>query len=467
MGFGEPIFLFAFLPGLLLVYLLVPPLLRNPLLLAGSLLFYAWGEPVFVLVALASALLDLLIVRAMTSREGPRWRHAWLVLGVVMNLGILAWYKYAGFAYGELRGLAADWWALPDFLAPALPIAVSFIVFEKITYIVDVHRGDAPRAGTRDYLLYVFLFPKLMAGPILQYHDLAPQLRRRDVLRQDLTVGLLRFTIGLAKKVLIADSLAVIVDEAFGRPAGGLESWYAWLALLAFFLQLYFDFSGYSDMAIGLARCFGFRLRENFLRPLIAESPRDFWQRWHISLTRFIRDYLYAALRGRRRGPLRTLVNLWICFLATGLWHGASWNFILWGACHGLYLTLDRIGGGTLLRRLPRALRIAITFLLVMLSLVLFRTPTLDGAGAYYATLLGLGEGRIDYLLLPRDGLAALAAGMAIVFLPAIPAVDRFCRGWRFELARGPLLAAALVLLALAVGRATTVAFHPFLYFRF
>lgn len=467
MGFSEPVFLFAFLPAMLLAYLVVPPALRNALLLAGSLLFYAWGEPVFVLVALGSALLDLLVVRIMLARPGERWRHAWLLVGVALNLGLLVWYKYAGFLYGELRGATVGWLALPDLLAPALPIAVSFIVFEKITYVVDVYRGDGPPARPRDYLLYVFLFPKLMAGPILQYHDLAPQMGRRALRQQDLAVGLLRFSVGLAKKLLIADSIAVIADDVFARGAGELESWYAWLGLLAFAMQLYFDFSGYSDMAIGLARCFGFRLRENFRRPYLAESVRAFWQRWHISLMLFIRDYLYRALRSERRGPLRTYAILWICFLATGLWHGANWTFIVWGALHGLLLTLERLGGGRLLKRLPRALRILVTFLLVMLTLAIFRATDLSHAGTYLGALFGLGSGEIEFLVLPRDGLFALAAALAIVFLPGFPAVDRLASRLCLGEARPLALAGGLVLLALAAGKAMSVAFHPFLYFRF
>ena len=466
MGFGEPVFLYGFLPAVLLVYLLTPAAARNLLLLACSLLFYAWGEPVFVLVALASALADLLVVRCMLARPAPGWRHAWVSLGVALNLALLAWYKYAGFLWRQMQGLADGWVALPDFLAPVLPIAVSFIVFEKITYVVDVYRGRTAPARPGNYLLYVFLFPKLLAGPILQYHDLAPQFRRRPLRAEDLGAGLLRFCVGLAKKLLIADSLAVIVDEAFARDPAALEGWYAWLALLCFFVQLYFDFSGYSDMAIGLARCFGFRLRENFRRPYLAESLREFWQRWHISLTRFIRDYLYAALR-HDRAAWRVYVNLWICFLATGLWHGANWTFIVWGACHGAVLTLERLGVERRMRRLPRALRILAVNLLLLLSLSLFRAPDIAAAWDYLHALAGSGGGRIDYLSLPRDSLAALAVGLAIIYLPGLPAVERFCARYPFSRPRAWQYAGALLLLALSVGKATTAAFHPFIYFRF
>ncbi len=467
MGFGEPIFLFAFLPALLLIFLLVPAACRNALLLLASLLFYAWGEPFFVLVALASALFDLLCARLLLARPAASWRRGWLTLGIAVNLGLLCWYKYAGFLYGETRGLLVGWLALPDFLAPALPIAVSFIVFEKITYLVDVARGTTPPARPGQYLLYVFLFPKLLAGPILRYHELAPQLGRRPLLQEDLVVGLQRFAFGLAKKLLVADLLAPLVEDAFGRPAGGLECWYAWLGLLAFTLQIYFDFSGYSDMAIGLARCFGFRLLENFDRPYLALSPRDFWRRWHMSLTRFIRDYLYKPLGGDRRGPARTYLNLWICFLLSGLWHGAAWTFLLWGAWHGLLLTLDRMAPGRLLARQRAALRWAVTLLLVMLGWVLFRAPGLAAAGDYLLALAGVGSGPMEFLVLPRDALAALAAGTVLLLLPAAAPLER----WRRGLLQGPAgaggMALALLLLSLSLGQSLTVSFQPFLYFRF
>lgn len=467
MGFGEPIFLFAFLPCLLLLFVVVPAACRNILLLAASLLFYAWGEPHFVLVALASALFDLLCARMLVARPASAWRGFWLTSGVAANLGLLAWYKYAGFAYATAEGLLADWITLPAFIAPALPIAVSFIVFEKITYLVDVARGVTPPARPGQYLLYVFLFPKLLAGPILQYHELAPQLARRPLLQEDLALGLQRFAFGLAKKLLIADLLAPLVEDAFSRPAGGLECWYAWLGLLAFTLQIYFDFSGYSDMAIGLARCFGFRLLENFDRPYLALSPRDFWRRWHMSLTRFIRDYLYKPLGGDRKGPARTYANLWICFLLSGLWHGAAWTFLLWGAWHGLLLTLDRAAPGRLLARQVAPLRWAVTLLLVMLGWVLFRAPSLPAAGDYLLALVGLGTQPMDFLVLPHDALAALVAGTLLVILPAAAPLARRFRG----LLQGPTgvggMTLALLLLSLSLGQSLTVSFQPFLYFRF
>ena len=470
MVFTAPIFLFGVLPFFLLLYALMPARLANPLTLVFSVLFYAWGEPVFVLFAVGSALLDLVLVRLMAASADTR-RRRWLMgLAVAANLGLLAYFKYAGFAAGVGRSLAVAAFgvSLPPFYDIALPIGVSFIVFEKITYVVDVYRGvGTPARRVRDYLLYVFLFPKLLAGPIVKYHDIAGQLAARPRRLDDWTEGVTRLAIGMAKKVLIADTAAELADAAFA--AGGTPVGFrlAWLGALAFSVQIYFDFSGYSDMAIGLARIMGFRLMENFDRPYLSVGLGEFWRRWHISLSTWIREYLYRPLGGNRVSSLRLYLNLWICFLASGLWHGAAWTFIVWGAYQGLFLTLERLGLGRVLARLPRVVGVLVTFLVVTVGWVFFRAPDLPSAAGYLAAMARPGAAGRFYIV-TLDQWCALVAGLVICLLPALPPFARL-RASVATPSPVPLLrmAMALPLLVLTAGKVMTVTYNPFLYFRF
>ena len=470
MIFSSPLFLFGFLPSFLLLYHLVPAAARNATLLAASLLFYAWGEPVFVFLALASALGDLAIGHLMMRTRQPSGRRVLLALGIAANIGLLVYFKYADFVVANLRALAESWFQLdlPGIAAIALPIGISFIVFEKITYLVDLYRGTGvPARNPLDYLTYVFLFPKLLAGPIVKYHDIAPQLATRPRRLDDLTAGLTRFGLGLAKKVLLADPLGEIVELTFG-PFGPDGFRLAWIGAIAFGLQIFFDFSGYADMAIGLARIAGFRLMENFNRPYLAIGFGDFWRRWHISLSSWIRDYLYIPLGGDRVGPVRLTVNLWICFLASGLWHGAAWSFVAWGAYHGLFLTLDRLFLKRWLGRLPRALAIGLTFLAVTIGWVPFRADSLAAAVHYLHVMASPGQGPTRVTLITPDLRFVMAAGLVLCFLPGFARVDRAAR-WVDDrpLARACAQSLLLALLLVTLGKAITATFQPFLYFRF
>ncbi len=471
MVFSSPLFLFGFLPAFLLLYWASPSRWGNWVALAASLAFYAWGEPRFVFFAMGSALLDLAIVRAMSSeRRGQRARKALLFLGIAANLGLLAFFKYANFGWDNAQAVAQSVLGLdlPAIAGIVLPIGISFIVFEKITYVVDVYRGVGhPARSVRDYLLYVFLFPKLLAGPIVKYHDIERQLQDRARRFDDLAEGLRRFAIGLGKKVLIADPVGEIANQAFAHePTIGFGI--AWLGALAYAMQIYFDFSGYSDMAIGIARTMGFRLMENFNRPYTAVGFGDFWRRWHISLSTWIREYLYIPLGGDRVSPLRTYINLWICFLLSGLWHGAAWTFVAWGAYHGLFLTLDRMFMKRALRRLPRIVAVGVTFVLVTIGWVIFRAPDIDSAFRYLAVMADWTAVRTGAFIVTRDQMLILAVALAICFLPVSVRVSRALDTLRalpkWESAR---LVMAAVVLALALAKAVTVSFHPFLYFRF
>ncbi|MBK8477069.1 MAG: MBOAT family protein [Opitutaceae bacterium] len=472
MLFNSAIFLFAFLPGLFALYLAWPSR-RNLLLLAASLAFYAWAEPVFIFWALGSALLDYFLGHAIVRSTSERVRRGCVAIGAIANLGLLGWFKYAGFTLGAVSSLAgwlgADSSRFPV-LRIALPIAVSFIVFEKITYLVDLYRGNGrPAPNLRSYLLYVFLFPKLLAGPIIRYCDIESQLTQRAVVFSDVREGLVRFLYGLGKKVLLADHVAKLADAVFALPAGRLDASAAWLGMLAFSLQIYFDFSGYSDMAIGLCRMLGFRLRENFRMPYLAENFTDFWRRWHISLSTWIREYLYLPLGGNRGSTARTYGNLCLCFVLSGLWHGAAWTFLAWGVFHGIMLTADRAFWLRWQQRLPRLARIALTFLLVSLSWVVFRAADFASAGRLLVALVTPWRpAQPAVVWCSPDVTAALTIGLVLIFAPLLSPwpefVERYRRwSWRPEFE----LAACLVLLCCVLGKIATDSFHAFLYFRF
>ena len=466
MLFSTPFFLFVFLPIFFGCYWALPS--RRSWLLIGSAIFYGWSEPLFLLVVLASAAFDWMLGRAIWALP-PRnpWRKRSVACGVVSNLGLLMYFKYTAFAVSNLNAVLAVCSSM-QFKVPAivLPLGVSFIVFEKITYLVDLYRGvAAPARSLLDYSNYVLLFPKLLAGPIVKYHDIATQLGQPSHGYGDVRDGLMRFIHGLAKKVIIADTLAPVADQIFALPANVLDAGSAWLGLVSFALQIYFDFSGYSDMAIGLGRMLGFRLLENFNDPYLATSFTDFWRRWHISLSTWIKEYLYIPLGGNRVSTWRSYANLCLCFLLSGLWHGASWNFVLWGTVHGLGLVADRAFWLRWQKNFPVGVNRALTLLLITLTWVFFRCPTFTVAVHFFHALGGAGATVPNGVVPTREVWWVLCMAVGIVFAPLVGA--RII--WRStpppSRVRGLVFAG--VLLLLSVGRITVTAFHPFLYFRF
>lgn len=476
MVFSSPVFLFLFLPlTLLFVWLTGNRQAQNTVLLVASLLFYAWGESLYVLLMLATALVNYLCGLAVDRFQD---RKLWLVLAVVLNIGALAWFKYANFLVDSLNVVLSGSGLPPLQLDPVhLPIGVSFFIFQGLSYVIDVYRREAvvqTRPGS--VALYIALFPQLIAGPIVRYQDVADQLLERHVDVARFASGIRRFIIGLAKKVLIADQVARIADAIFKQDVETLPPTVAWLGLLAYAMQIYFDFSGYSDMAIGLGRLFGFEFMENFRRPYIARSVREFWQRWHISLSTWFRDYLYIPLGGNRIGPSRTYVNLFIVFLLTGLWHGASWNFVVWGLIHGLLLVIERMGFGRVLARLPAALSTAYTVFVVLLAWVFFRETDITRAWHYTLSLFGgvQGDAVLHHASLYLSHTTLLALVVAV--LGALDVHTRFAGLLRLAPSgmwlpggrRGALEVAGLVLLLLLVGmHIASTTFSPFIYFRF
>jgi alginate O-acetyltransferase complex protein AlgI len=392
MAFSTELFLFAFLPRFLLVYYLFPRGLRNLVAMFGSLGFYAFGAPRFVFVLLASCVVDYLCAGHIAKTTDARVRKGLLVLNLVVSLGLLAYFKYANFVVHEVDALLGRLGLGPmPWTEVALPIGISFFTFHKISYLVDVYeRRVEPAQSLVDYLLYILIFPQLIAGPIVRYHDIDQQIRRRGYPALRLWHGAERFVLGLAKKVLVANPLALIADQVFATPLDSLLPGYAWLGATCYFFQIYFDFSGYSDMAIGLGRMMGLELPENFARPYSARTFTEVWRRWHISLSNFMRVYVYIPLGGNRVGVARQYMNLWIVFLLSGLWHGASWNFVAWGAYQGLFLTLDKMGWERWSARVPDVVLRATTALLVLFSWVLFRSSTLGQAGDMLGRMLGI-----------------------------------------------------------------------------
>jgi alginate O-acetyltransferase complex protein AlgI len=470
MLFYEPLFLTIF-PAVYAFYLLASGAsAKKWTLLVVSTLFYLWGEPAFVLVLLVSTAIDHALSFHLGEPAPPRKRRLALAAGIVCNLGILIVYKYADFLADNFNLLLSPFGTIRiPLLHLALPIGVSFVVFEKITYLVDTYRGvSRPAASFSDYCLFVLFFPKLLAGPILKYHEMKDQIASPPMVRwSDFSAGFLRFARGLGRKLLIADPLGAFANQVFSADPGGLSAGYAWLGLASFTLQIYFDFSGYSDMAIGLARMMGIRLRENFDSPYISQSLTEFWRRWHISLTTWIRDYLYIPLGGDRRGNARTYVNLWICFLASGLWHGASWNFVLWGAYNGLFLTLDRLFLRAALQRCGRLIATAVTLFIVMIGWAIFRSESPAHLQQFLSTLFGVSHASAT-LEIPAEVPFTLILGAFLSLLPATPLFPALLRAWEtLSWLRGATIAALVLVYVLAIARAVTVPFQPFIYFRF
>jgi len=472
MVFSSHLFVFLFLPIFLSLYWLAPARLRNAVILAASLLFYFVGEGSGIGVLLTSIagnyLFGLLIGHA---PDGVPVRTArdrrWLVIGLAFNLAMLGWFKYAGFLAANVealgRALGIDW-AGP---APSviLPLGVSFFVFQGMSYLIDVHRGTIrPTANLLTFATYKTLFPQLIAGPIVRYREIAEELRERRVGMDQVARGVTRFTIGFCKKVLIADNVGVVADRVFALAPGELGFCASWFGAIAYTLQIYFDFSAYSDMAIGLALMMGFRFPENFDHPYVARSIREFWRRWHITLSSWFRDYVYVPLGGSRRGAGRTNLNLLVVFLLTGLWHGAAWTFVAWGLWHGLFIVLERATGWDT-RAIPRALRHACVLLVVMFGWVLFRADSFAHAHAVAAAMLGFANGAAPALGELADPVQMLAIGAGIVFsLPVYTWVrDRLAQPAAFGLGMLTLGVA----FAFACMRVLAGAYSPFLYFRF
>ncbi|MEM8709992.1 MAG: MBOAT family O-acyltransferase, partial [Planctomycetota bacterium] len=482
MLFSHPSFLFLLLPLVVLVHLLLPKRVRNAWVLLASLVFYAWGEGPMVLLLLGSIgtnyVLGRRIVRA---KERGASDRGLVAIAVVFNSTLLVLYKYAAWLLDELRGVtgvtsidgaigsAADWAAIHL----DLPLGISFFTFQTISFILDLRRGDArPPRNLLDFGVFVSLFPQLIAGPIVRYQDLADDVHERDVRRAAFAEGVRRFVFGLAKKVLIADVLSGPVATIFALEPANLTVPLAWVGILAFAIQIYFDFSAYSDMAIGIGAMMGFRLPENFNYPHISRSVTELWHRWHISLSRWFRDYLYVPMGGNRHGKLRTYFNLWFVFFFCGLWHGAAWTFVVVGVYYGTLLVIDRMGFRALLAKAPRPFQHAFTLLVVLVGWVPFRAESVGEAWYYWSAMFGFESigSRGHPIAMHFDGHQMSMLLLGILFsIPIYPAL----LAWRARQTR-PLLRFDLVesmgvcaLMALTLVGLASQSSSPFLYFHF
>ena len=464
MRFSSLPFLFGFLPLTLALYFAAPPRWRNLVLLLTSLVFYGWGEPVYLGIMVLSILIDythgLLVERYRSRDKLARW---FVAESVILNLGLLGFFKYWDFFAENLS-------RLPGITLPALglplPIGMSFFTFQTMSYTVDVYRQDAP--AQRDIVAfgaYVTMFPQLVAGPIVRYREVAAELKERVNTTADFAAGAGRFTVGLAKKVLLANSIGALWDaELAAQSAGMLTALGGWLGIAAYGFQIYFDFSGYSDMAIGMGRMLGFHFPENFARPYTAASVTEFWRRWHISLTTWFREYLYIPLGGSRRGTARTVRNIFIVWLCTGFWHGASWNFILWGLHFFLWLMLEKYLLKDFLQRLPRWLRHAYTLLVVFAGWGIFAMEDLSVCGGYFRVCFGGGA-----LWSAVDGYYLRTYAVLLVLL-TVGSANTVKSVWeRLPERARETLAPVLMLAGLVLCTAYLVdgSYNPFLYFRF
>jgi alginate O-acetyltransferase complex protein AlgI len=478
MVFSSIVFLFYFLPLFLATFLLSG--FSKYSLLLFSLVFYAWGEPVFLPLVLAMIAINFWLGQAIERGHQQGNARFWVTTGIVVNLLPLVVFKYGMFLVHMSRGISAPLFAKlfsisPETLLAAslpLPLGISFYTFHSLSYLIDVYRKDVrAERSIRDLAVYISMFPQLIAGPIIRYKTIAGELHKPLVTPDRFVTGISYFVIGLSQKVLIANTVAASADGIFALQLEQLSAPLAWLGIVCYTLQIYFDFGGYSNMAIGLGLMIGFTYPINFNYPYISQSMTEFWHRWHISLSSWFRDYLYLPLGGNRVSPWRTYINLWIVFLLCGLWHGAAWNFVVWGAAHGGLLILERTGFGRVLERVHPSLRHLYVMLAVMATWVLFRADGVGAAAHYFAALIGAGKAPLMTTPIHRflgiDVVLAIAAGI----VASGPYGDRFLSRLGSLLQLGDVqvgrLAGIVVLFGCVALSLAGGSYNPFIYFRF
>ncbi|HUN22500.1 MAG TPA: MBOAT family O-acyltransferase [Anaerolineales bacterium] len=482
MVFSSIPFIFFFLPLVLVTVLITPRKFHNYFLLAYSLFFYVWGEGKTALLMLFVIVGDYTLAMLM-QYANPKYRKLWLILTLVFDLGILGIFKYSGFIVKNINTLTHLLGLSVHFPVPhiELPIGISFFTFQSMSYTLDVYLGRfRAQPNPIKIAFFVSLFPHLVAGPIVRYANIADEIDERHATPNDFAFGIRRFIIGFGKKVLIADNLAFVADLVFSQKIHDISTSLAWLGILAYALQIFFDFSGYSDMAIGIARMLGFHFPENFNTPYIANSVQDFWRRWHISLSNWFRDYVYVPLGGNRKGERRTYLNLLIVFFLTGLWHGASWNFVIWGLWHGLFLILERLVLKNILEKVWMPIRHIYTLLVVLIGWVFFRSPDLKTSIVYLQKLFVVSAGNgVQTVALTMDAKLWLLFCVAIVLSTPLmfwlfEKLNHWLRNltpiqmlWKDRIfAIGQLTGTQAIFLYSLMNLAST-SYSPFIYFNF
>ncbi len=485
MVFSSNIFLLYFMPVFYLVYFLMPRKTRNYVLLLGSLVFYAWGAPEFIIQLVLSIIANFFIVRWMCKTEKPVAKKWLCALSVFISLGLLLYYKYGNFTMENLNALLGITGHAPlSWRRIMLPIGISFFTFQSLTYTLDTYRGvNKPLEKLSDYMLYIIMFPQLIAGPIVRYCDVADQIRQRESTLADRMQGFYRFVIGLSKKILIADVIGLRVDAILGAASQNtaqlseiasriatLDTGTAWLVALAYTFQIYFDFAGYSDMAIGLGRIMGFKFPENFDNPYTSRSITEFWRRWHKTLGAFIMNYLYIPLGGNRKGTGRMYLNLWLCFLLSGLWHGAAWNFVVWGALHGVFICADKLFLGKVMKKIGTVPSVILTFLTVCIIWMFFRIEDIGLAWTFVTRMFAF-----DFNGFVFPGNAHVYTTLVIAALFSFITLT----GWGKRLEQKTFYTdfserqhiwvwiAAALLFIFCVAALNATSFSPFIYFRF
>ncbi len=466
MVFSTPYFLFLYLPIVLLVYYISPLKLRNLALLVVSLIFYGWGEPVYIIIMFASILIDYthgMIVEYGKKHDRPAIAKWGVVSSVVLNLALLFFFKYWDFIAVNLASIGLDFMPV---MGIELPIGISFYTFQTMSYTIDVYRGDARvQKNIITFGSFVTLFPQLIAGPILQYKDLDEQLEHRTHTFDRFACGVQRFCIGCAKKVLIANAIGPLWDTYLATPVGELTTLGAWLGIIGFAFQLYFDFSGYSDMAIGLGRMLGFDFLDNFNYPYLSRSATEFWRRWHISLGSWFREYMYIPLGGNRVSRPRWIFNLLIVWAATGIWHGASWNFLFWGLFYFVLLVFEKLWFGKVLDKAPRWAGHVYGLVIVLVGWAIFAVEDLSQLGGYLKAMFGFGAGLLDTAFLYN--LRNYFPLLIIAVIASTPLAKKLW--WKLSERKRKVLLPILLILGLVIATAYLVdgTYNPFLYFRF
>ena len=470
MVFSSAYFLLLFLPLVLLLYFIVPKKYKNLVILLASIFFYAYGEKLLVLVMIFSTIVDYKCGHLIEQGN----RKLGLRLSIITNLLTLGVFKYFNFAIENIQNTIEALGFDPQIMdgAPSiiLPMGISFYVFQTMSYTIDVYRGDVKASkNLLEFAAYVTMFPQLVAGPIIRYIDVQRELTERSITTHSFAKGLERFTIGLAKKMLLANTFASVADSIFSESDGDVSTLYAWIGIFAYSFQIYFDFSGYSDMAIGLGKMFGFNFLENFNYPYISKSIKEFWRRWHISLSTWFRDYLYIPLGGNRKGKYRNYLNLFIVFFITGLWHGASWNFVVWGLFHGIFIVIEKIGFERILEKTWKPFQHLYTLLIVLIGWVFFRAENLSDAINYLNRMFVYHEGNVstnnfvayfnfNYELIITTIIAVLFS------TPLYPYLESKFKNPKFLVFR---YTSIIILLLIAIIYVAAGSYNPFIYFRF